>query len=161
MVGGLAEDQAEPATCRAARLRTPDKEGRVVFGFFRRKGKGGKGPDAPLSPFQHSRQLDQSIAEMLKVMRRVLADGVVTVEEAGALSAWTTGHPEVVEAWPGWVGVFVEVGDDVPAYVPTLMFGPLRANFMAGGMGVFFLPPGGESVENILRCGERHGVTEY
>ena len=27
-VGGLAEDQVEPATCWAARLRVPDKEGR-------------------------------------------------------------------------------------------------------------------------------------
>ena len=75
----------------------------MVFGFFRKKGRGGNGLDAPLSPFQHSRQLDQSIAEMLKVIRRVLADGVVTAEEAAALSAWTTDHPEVVEAWPGKV----------------------------------------------------------
>jgi len=74
-----------------------------VFNFLKRKGKVGTGPSAPLTPFQHSRMMDQSIAEMLKVIRRVLADGVVTEEEAGALSAWTMGHPEVVEAWPGKV----------------------------------------------------------
>jgi len=76
---------------------------------------------------------------------------------------YSTGHVQLDEILGGLRRgdtVFVEVGDDVPAYVPTLMFGPLRANFMTGGMGVFFLPPGGESVENVLRCGKRHGVTE-
>ncbi len=72
-----------------------------MFRLFRRKGK--EKALTALSPFQHTREINRSIAEMLQVIRRVLADGVVTEEEAGDLSAWTKGHPEVVEAWPGKV----------------------------------------------------------
>ncbi len=75
-----------------------------MFGFFRKKGKG----NSPVPPGLgggglSAKRVDASIAEMLKVIRRVLADGVVTEEEAAALSVWTAGHPEVVEAWPGKV----------------------------------------------------------
>jgi len=74
-----------------------------VFSFFKRKGQGKALPAGPLSPFQHSRQIEESIAEMLMVIRKVLADGVVTEEEAVALAEWTERRPEVVEAWPGKV----------------------------------------------------------
>jgi hypothetical protein len=60
--------------------------------------------DLGVTPFQHSPFLDQTIAEMLGLIPRVLADGVVSKEEeAEALSEWTAAHSEVVEAWPGKV----------------------------------------------------------
>jgi hypothetical protein len=74
-----------------------------VFSFFKKKTEGKEGAKPTMSPFHHSRFMDQSIAEMLGLIRRVLADGVVTEEEAKALSNWTAKHPEVVDAWPGKV----------------------------------------------------------
>jgi hypothetical protein len=38
--------------------------------------------DLGVTPFQHSPFLDQTIAEMLGLIPRVLADGVVSKEEA-------------------------------------------------------------------------------
>ncbi len=74
-----------------------------MLAFFRGKKKGRALPQPGPKPHLSAKHLDQSIAEMLSVIRKVLADGVVTEEEASALSVWTTGHPEVVEAWPGKV----------------------------------------------------------
>ena len=81
------------------------QESSAVFGFLRRivKGRGEASPTTPLSPFQHPRQIEEGISEMIMVIRKVLADGVVTEEEAVALSEWTERRPEVVEAWPGKV----------------------------------------------------------
>ncbi len=74
-----------------------------MFRFlWRRRGKEKSAP-GPLSPFQHSKEIEEGIAEMLTVIRKVLADGVVTEKEAQALSEWTERRPEVVEAWPGKV----------------------------------------------------------
>jgi len=44
---------------------------------------------------------DQGIAEMLGLVRGVLADGVVNDAEAEALAAWVREHPTVTRHWPG------------------------------------------------------------
>ena len=69
--------------------------------FFGWGGKGRRGPLWAPGPYHQSKKMTRSIAEMLQVIRRVLADGVVTEEEASALSSWTLAHPEVVDVWPG------------------------------------------------------------
>lgn len=73
----------------------------MVFGLFGGKEKGRSAARGPFGPYRHSREMNQQITEMLQVIRRVLADGVVTEEEASNLSVWTLGHPDVVEVWPG------------------------------------------------------------
>ena len=56
--------------------------------------------------------------------------------------------------------ILVELGEDTAPFVPSLIFGALRANFIANGMGVLFGSPGGMSVDRIISCGERYGITE-
>ena len=43
----------------------------------------------------------RAVAEMLSRVRRVLADGIVTEEEARSLAAFVRARPSVAAAWPG------------------------------------------------------------
>lgn len=76
---------------------------------------------------------------------------------------YSTGHRQLDEILGGFRRgdtILVELGEDLPAIVPSLIFGNLKANFITNGMGVFFLPPGGESVERIISCEKRYGITD-
>lgn len=76
---------------------------------------------------------------------------------------FSTGHMRLDEILGGFGRgdtILVERGEDIPAIVPALMFGTLRANFIKCGMGVFYLPPAGLNVGKIIRFGELYGVTE-
>ncbi|HSG08743.1 MAG TPA: BRCT domain-containing protein [Longimicrobiales bacterium] len=48
---------------------------------------------------QESR-ITQGLAEMVGVVRGVIADGVVSVDEATQLVRWTRDNPEVAQRWP-------------------------------------------------------------
>ena len=76
---------------------------------------------------------------------------------------FSTGHRQLDEILGGFRRgdtILVELGKDIPAAIPALMFGALRANFITSGMGVFYLPPAGLNVERIIRLGRRYGITE-
>ncbi|MFQ6053576.1 MAG: hypothetical protein ACE5OO_05020 [Candidatus Bathyarchaeia archaeon] len=47
-----------------------------------------------------------------------------------------------------------------PPVIPALMFGPLKANFIASGMGVLLVPPGGMNVDRITGSLEPYGIAE-
>lgn len=53
------------------------------------------------SRFNSLRRADRDIAEMLGLLKGVLADGVVTEAEATLLREWTRAHPDAVSVWPG------------------------------------------------------------
>lgn len=55
----------------------------------------------PDPPYNQSRRVDRDLAEMLGVVKGVLADGVVTTKEAKKLQEWCVAHPDVADAWPG------------------------------------------------------------
>ena len=46
------------------------------------------------------REIEQGLAEMVGLVRGVIADGVVSSDEAEHLAEWTRAHPEVVTRWP-------------------------------------------------------------
>lgn len=50
--------------------------------------------------FNALRRADRGIAEMLGLVRGVLADGEVTEREARVLANWTQANPDVVADWP-------------------------------------------------------------
>jgi hypothetical protein len=54
--------------------------------------------------------------------------------------------------------VYLEMGDSVPPLVPALLVGPLRANFMAQGRGVLFMPHGGENLDRIHRFDQQFAL---
>jgi NAD-dependent DNA ligase len=54
-----------------------------------------------ISPaFNASRRIDRAIHEMLGLCRGVLADGIVTTEEALLLANWIEENPDIVNQWP-------------------------------------------------------------
>lgn len=46
------------------------------------------------------RRLEQGLAEMLGLVRGVIADGTVSADEARQLARWTREHPDVATMWP-------------------------------------------------------------
>lgn len=65
-----------------------------------------RGPVHPSPTGSSRRESDphpspREVAEMLGLVRQVLADGVVTEEEARALSAFVRARPEIASRWPG------------------------------------------------------------
>jgi hypothetical protein len=46
------------------------------------------------------RRLEQGLAEMLGLVRGVIADGAVSADEAHQLARWTREHPDVATLWP-------------------------------------------------------------
>lgn len=56
--------------------------------------------------------------------------------------------------------VYLELGDDVAPLVPALIAGTLRANFLAQGRGVLFMPAGGENVGRIAAFDGRFGLPQ-
>jgi NAD-dependent DNA ligase len=56
--------------------------------------------DATPAPFNASRRIDRAIHEMLGLCRGVLADGIVTTEEALLLINWMEANPDVIAQWP-------------------------------------------------------------
>jgi hypothetical protein len=57
----------------------------------------------PHQYFNAGRRADRDLSEMLGLVKGVLADGVVTDDEAFFLRDWMEAHPDVVSAWPGSV----------------------------------------------------------
>lgn len=49
---------------------------------------------------QQESRIAQGLAEMVGLVRGVVADGSVSADEANRLARWTREHPEVVERWP-------------------------------------------------------------
>lgn len=49
---------------------------------------------------RETRRLEQGLSEMMGLVRGVIADGVVTSDEAEQLAAWTRENPEVAARWP-------------------------------------------------------------
>ena len=46
------------------------------------------------------RRVEAGLAEMVGLVRGVIADGVVSSDEAAQLSSWTREHPEIAERYP-------------------------------------------------------------
>ena len=46
------------------------------------------------------RRIEQGLAEMVGLVRGVVADGVVSSDEAERLSEWTRANPEIATRWP-------------------------------------------------------------
>jgi hypothetical protein len=46
------------------------------------------------------RRLEEGLAEMLGLVRGVIADGTVSADEAHHLARWTREHPDVATQWP-------------------------------------------------------------
>lgn len=55
----------------------------------------------PLPEFNASRRAGRGLDAMLGICQGVLADGVVTAEEAGFLHSWMSANPDVTRSWPG------------------------------------------------------------
>ena len=49
---------------------------------------------------QQESRIAQGLAEMVGVVRGVVADGVVSVDEANRLARWTRDNPDVAQRWP-------------------------------------------------------------
>lgn len=65
-------------------------------------------PDAdahgqPRPTLNRLRRLDRALAELLGVVKGVLSDGTVTMDEVHSLRSWCEAHPDVAEEWPGSV----------------------------------------------------------
>ena len=76
---------------------------------------------------------------------------------------FSTGHGQLDEILVGFRRgdtILLELGENIPPIIPSLMFGTLRANFLTSGMGVLYIPPAGLNVERIIRFGELYGITE-
>ena len=58
------------------------------------------GPAGRARKLRARREVEQGLAEMVGLVRGVIADGVVSSEEAERLAEWTRAHPEVVTRWP-------------------------------------------------------------
>ena len=54
----------------------------------------------PTPAFNASRRIDRGIHEMLGLCRGVLADGVVSTEEALLLMNWMESNPDLTQQWP-------------------------------------------------------------
>lgn len=48
-----------------------------------------------------SRRIDRSVDELLGLAKGIIADGMVSVAEAGTLRSWVNANPEAASAWPG------------------------------------------------------------
>ena len=55
---------------------------------------------ARVRSLQAQRSIDQGLAEMMGLVRGVVADGVVSSDEATRLSEWTRANPETAARWP-------------------------------------------------------------
>lgn len=49
---------------------------------------------------REQRRIEQGLAEMMGLVRGVIADGRVSAEEAGRLTQWAREQPDVAERWP-------------------------------------------------------------
>ena len=49
---------------------------------------------------QEQNRIEQGLAEMVGVVRGVIADGVVSADEATRLVEWTRAHPQIAARWP-------------------------------------------------------------
>jgi NAD-dependent DNA ligase len=50
--------------------------------------------------FQQETRIARGLAEMVGVVRGVIADGFLSVDEANQLALWTRNNPEVAHRWP-------------------------------------------------------------
>ena len=50
--------------------------------------------------FNRARRVERDLSEMLGLAKGMLADGVVTDDEARCLRDWTRNHPDALSAWP-------------------------------------------------------------
>ncbi len=55
----------------------------------------------PNLAFNRGRRIERATAEMLGIVKGVLADGVVSESEASALMQWVNANPDVSGDWPG------------------------------------------------------------
>jgi NAD-dependent DNA ligase len=55
---------------------------------------------ARVRALQAQRRIEQGLAEMMGLVRGVVADGVVSSDEASRLSEWARANPETAERWP-------------------------------------------------------------
>jgi hypothetical protein len=55
---------------------------------------------ARVRALQAQRRIEQGLAEMMGLVRGVVADGVVSSDEANRLSEWTHANPETAARWP-------------------------------------------------------------
>jgi hypothetical protein len=65
------------------------------------KGPAHPSPAGPSGRESGGHPSPREVGEMLGLVRQVLADGVVTEEEARALSAFVRARPDVASRWPG------------------------------------------------------------
>lgn len=49
---------------------------------------------------QEQSRVEQGLAEMIGVIRGIIADGLVSLDEARRLTEWTREHPQVAARWP-------------------------------------------------------------
>lgn len=58
----------------------------------------------PLNPsYNRGRRTERDISELLGLVKGVLADGIVTDDEAVLLGKWLMAHPDTMDVWPGKV----------------------------------------------------------
>jgi hypothetical protein len=50
--------------------------------------------------FRQETRIAQGLAEMMGVVRGIIADGSVSVDEANRLARWTRDNPDVAQRWP-------------------------------------------------------------
>lgn len=59
-----------------------------------------RSPSMRSQRFQQETRIAQGLAEMVGVVRGVVADGKVSVDEAHRLARWTRDNPDVAQRWP-------------------------------------------------------------
>ena len=57
-------------------------------------------PNERAGALRTQRKIEQGLAEMVGLIRGVVADGVVSGDEAARLSEWTRANPEIATRWP-------------------------------------------------------------
>jgi len=57
-------------------------------------------PAARARRLQEQRRIERALAEMVGVVRAIVADGTVSADEATHLAAWTRENPEIAARWP-------------------------------------------------------------
>ena len=57
-------------------------------------------PSGRAGALRTQRNIEQGLAEMVGLVRGVVADGVVSGDEAARLAEWTRANPEVATRWP-------------------------------------------------------------
>lgn len=50
--------------------------------------------------FNRARRAERDLSELLGLAKGLLADGIITTDEAAAVLQWVVNHPDAVEQWP-------------------------------------------------------------